>query len=83
MPVDICETATDNTLRLVDDFIQSSTLYKEAFALSCLGNHPVYDALYLTVARRHNAVLLSMDKKLGKLANKHNIKTFQFGKKAS
>ncbi len=78
--MDVCETAIDNTLQLVDDFMPSMTLYKEAFAFSCLVNHRLYDALYLTSARRHSAILLSMDKKLGKLANKHNIKTLTIGK---
>ncbi len=66
---EICDRHIEQTIRLVDDFIHDKELYREAFALACQENHSVYDMLYLTLARRNNAVLLSLDKKLITLAS--------------
>jgi predicted nucleic acid-binding protein len=74
LPLDICETSMNKTIALVDDFIQTEELYREAFSFSCQVNHPVYDSMYLICARRHNAIFISVDKKLTKLAQKHSIK---------
>ena len=75
LPVLECEFLLNNTLKLVDEIIESKTLYKEAFAFSCQVGHSIYDILYLITARRHNALLLSLDVKLNKIAKKHSIKT--------
>jgi predicted nucleic acid-binding protein len=40
----------------------------EALALACHLDHPVYDCLYLALARREAAVLLTADQKLMALA---------------
>ncbi len=74
LPIDLCEALLDQTLALVDDFVNSRLLFQEAFALACQAGRPVYDALYLVVARRHNATLLTRDKKLVKLGKKYSIK---------
>lgn len=74
LPLDKCEYFIDCAVNLVDDIIDSGTLYKEAFVLSCQVGHPIYDVLYLISARRHNSVLLSMDEKLKKIAKKQSIK---------
>lgn len=66
--VTVCEQCIDWAVSLPDDYISESELYREAFALSCQLKHPVYDILYLILARRHHAQLLSMDKKLLRLA---------------
>lgn len=75
MPIRDCEASLQNSLGLVDDLVDSKELYQEAFALACQAAHPVYDALYLALARRHNAYLLTNDKKLVKLAQKNSIRT--------
>jgi predicted nucleic acid-binding protein len=36
-------------------------------------NHSIYDMLYLTLARRNGAVLVSLDKKLNSLAAREGI----------
>jgi predicted nucleic acid-binding protein len=74
LPVDECEDWLDKTLALVDDTISSQTLYQEAFSLACNLGQPVYDVLYLILARRYNAQLLTIDKKLRNIALKQSIK---------
>ncbi len=68
-----CEKGIEQALSFPDDFINELDLYREAFKLGCTMNHPIYDMLYLVVARRNDAVLLTMDKKLIKAADKCSI----------
>lgn len=72
-----CEKNIEQAITLPDDYINDIELYREAFNMSCMLNHPVYDMLYLVLARRNNATLLTMDKKLSIAAQKCNIKTLQ------
>ncbi len=70
-----CEKNIEQAIAIPDDYINDLELYREAFNMSCMLDHPVYDMLYLILARRNNAVLLTMDKKLSTAAQKCNIKT--------
>ena len=74
MPLQICETNTDNAVAIPDDYIHESELYKEAFALGCQTRMPVYDMFFLALARRQNAYLLTLDKKLKRTAVKLSIR---------
>ncbi|MFQ5710080.1 MAG: type II toxin-antitoxin system VapC family toxin [bacterium] len=74
LPLDVCEEMLELTMALSDDFVESSGMYKEAFALACSTHHPVYDTLYLVLARRENGMLLTLDQKLQQLAKKHSVK---------
>jgi predicted nucleic acid-binding protein len=74
LSMETCESGIVDALGIVDDIIGSADLYKEAFALACMTGHPVYDAMFLVLARRHNAILLTRDKKLAKLAKKCSVK---------
>jgi predicted nucleic acid-binding protein len=49
---------------LVDHIEPDRHLQVEALALACHLDHPVYDCLYLALARREAAVLLTADQKL-------------------
>jgi len=53
---------------LVDHIEPDRHLQAEALALACHLDHPVYDCLYLALARREAAVLLTADQKLMALA---------------
>jgi predicted nucleic acid-binding protein len=53
---------------LVDVIEPDRHLQVEALALACHLDHPVYDCLYLALARREAAVLLTADQKLMALA---------------
>lgn len=58
---------------LVDEYVDTSDLCDESLEQSIRLKHSVYDLLYLTVARRNAAFLLTMDKKLKNLARKEGI----------
>ncbi|MBN2244352.1 MAG: type II toxin-antitoxin system VapC family toxin [Candidatus Aminicenantes bacterium] len=64
-----------NTLELVDFYEPSSSLFREAFGRSSQIGHPVYDSLYLVLARRNNAILLTLDTKLADACRTLSIKT--------
>ena len=53
---------------LVDVIEPDRHLQAEALALACHLDHPVYDCLYLALARREAAVLLTADQRLQQLA---------------
>ena len=55
---------------LVDVFESDEALCTEALSLAALHDHPVYDALYVVVALRHGAKLMTADKRLARLAAK-------------
>jgi len=70
----ICEELIEKSIQLIDHFESSLELYREAFQMACKTRHAVYDALYIVLARRNNALLLSVDKKLNDVAKSHGIK---------
>lgn len=55
-------------LALVDDYWDISENNLEALTEAGRLKHPVYDLLYLTLARRTGSILLTVDTKLAKLA---------------
>ena len=55
---------------LVDRLEPDRHLQAEALALACHLNHPVYDCLYLALARREAASLISSDPRLNALAKR-------------
>ena len=75
LPVELCEEFIDKSIQLIDHFEPGSTLYREAFLISCETNHPIYDAFYLVWTRRNNGTLVSLDKKLISIAKSKGLKT--------
>jgi len=61
-------------LELVDDYRDISENIEESLHEGVRLNHPVYDLLYLTLARRNSATLLTQDKRLSNLAKKIGLK---------
>ena len=55
---------------LVDRLEPDRHLQAEALALACHLNHSVYDCLYLALARREAASLISSDRRLNALAER-------------
>jgi hypothetical protein len=53
---------------LVDRVEPDRHLQAEALALACHLGHPVYDCLYLSLARREAATLITADRRLQQLA---------------
>ena len=75
LAIEHCEFLLENTLNLIDEVLDTGSLYKEAFALSCKIQHPVYDAFYLIAARRLNGILITSDTRLKNIAEQLSIKT--------
>jgi predicted nucleic acid-binding protein len=73
LPLDRCEKGLEYALSLPDQLESSLGLHREAFALAARHSHPAYDALYLVLARRNNAAILTMDHRLAELARKLEI----------
>ena len=74
-PYDECEKNIDQSVALPDEFMAEIDLYREAFNLGCKLGHSVYDMMYLVLARRHSAILLTVDKKLVASATKSGVRT--------
>jgi predicted nucleic acid-binding protein len=55
---------------LVDHIEPDRHLHVEALALACHLDHPVYDCLYLALARREAAGLITADRRLLQLAER-------------
>ena len=70
---DLANTYMQCALRLVDRFVPLVENYVEAFHESIRLNHSVYDLLYLTLARRNAATLLTLDTKLTTLCETQGI----------
>jgi len=65
-PLDLLHDAA----ALVDHLEPDATLLAEALALAAHLDHPVYDCLYLVLARREVAALVSCDQRLLTLAER-------------
>jgi predicted nucleic acid-binding protein len=68
------ELAQDG-INMIDQFLNSKDLWKEALREAMNNNHPVYDCLYIICARRNDCILMTTDKKLKKLCKKLEIET--------
>ena len=74
MPAEQCDKGIAYCLDLIDDYIQTRAICREVFAESIKKEHSSYDIIYLIVARRHNAAILSRDRKMNKIAKELGIK---------
>lgn len=63
-------TRLDEALGLIDSFEPDERLVAEALSLAVVHEHPVYDLLYVVLAMRFGARLISADSKLIKLAQR-------------
>lgn len=70
------EEASDylaNALALVTEFRDMRALLPEVFAESIRLDHPVYDLFYFVFARRNDATMYTLDKKLIALCEEHGV----------
>ena len=74
-PFDKCEKSIDHIVSLPDEYVNELQLYRESFKLGCMLDHSVYDMIYLVLARRNNATLLTMDQRLVASAEKAGVDT--------
>lgn len=68
-----CREMAEDGINLIDQFIDEKDLWKEALREALNNEHPVYDCMYIVCARRNDAILLTMDKKLKQLCKKLGI----------
>lgn len=72
-PMEKCGEGIDYCINLVDDYISTRAMCREALAEALQHRHPAYDLFYLILARRNNALLLTKDKKLIQIAKELNV----------
>ena len=61
-------------LSLIDRIVPAQDMAVEALSQACLANHSVYDLMYLTLAKREAAKLLTLDQGMMKLAKRLGVK---------
>lgn len=74
----ICEKGMEYCIELVDDFINTKKLCREAYEEAVKYKHPVYDMFYLICARTNKAQLLTCDKKLAKIGREMNVEIMAY-----
>ena len=74
-PYDKCEKSIDHIVSLPDEYVNELQLYRESFKLGCMLDHSVRNMIYLVLARRNNATLLTMDQRLLVSAEKAGVNT--------
>jgi predicted nucleic acid-binding protein len=58
---------------LIEEYIDISQNYEESLAEGIRIDHSIYDLLYLTIARRNGALLITQDKKLKTIAREQGV----------
>ena len=72
---ELCDEALTVLLNLVETFVPSTQIYRDAFALSrAQKTRAAYDMFYLALALRENAVLLTLDGTLKKEARRAGVR---------
>jgi len=71
---DTLANMADECIGYIDEYVSSYELWKEALRLALEQDHPVYDMLYAVLARRHDAVLLTMDRRLCDVCERLSIR---------
>ena len=75
MDEDKFKSGIDYCIDLIEDFIPTKFLSREVFSEAINHQHPSYDIFYAVIARRNDAILVSKDKKLKKIAKIMGVKT--------
>ena len=75
LSLELCDEALTCLLDLVDTFVPSREIYRDAFALSrAQKTRAAYDMFYLALALRENALLLTLDGTLKKEARRAGVR---------
>ena len=73
LEVEACQKILEISLGLVDTLIQSIEICREAFLGARTEHCSAYDMFYLTLARREDALLITVDQPMRKLAKRLGI----------
>ena len=68
-----CVQNSEVGIDMLDDFVDAGNLWKEALGEAIKNNHSVYDMLYVVLARRNDAVLITNDKTLSQVCKRLRI----------
>lgn len=63
---------------LIDDFFEENEILQDAIDISFLLNHPIYDCIYLSLAKQLKTPFVSMDKRLLAKAKSLDIEIINF-----
>jgi predicted nucleic acid-binding protein len=74
-PQGLCEEMIQDCIGYVDEFVLSGDLWKDALRISFDFNHSIYDMLYVALAKREGAILLTVDEKLREICGKLSVRT--------
>lgn len=69
-----CLKGIEFCISLVDDFINSRELWREAYSEGMMNQSSTYDMFYLVAARRNSGKIISMDKKLNSIAERAGLR---------
>ncbi len=64
----ICVSGIEFCINLIDTFVDSNELWREAYFEGSKNGTSTYDMFYLVAARRNSAALLTCDKRLSGMA---------------
>ena len=70
---DECIQFVDDGINMIDDFIDSRELRKEALGEGIKNNHSIYDLYYFVLARRNDATLITNDGPLASMCREQKI----------
>ena len=68
----------DSIDSLITKFVEPKSYAKEVLAEATKLKHPAYDMFYFVLARRYNAVLLTVDKRLADLCAQNRVSCVHF-----
>jgi len=68
-----CIQYVEDSITMIDDFIDGRELWKEALGEGIKNNHSVYDMYYAVLARRNDAILITNDGPLAKICKELKI----------
>jgi len=67
----------EDCIGFVHEFVDSTDLWRDALSLAREHNHSVYDMLYAALAKRNNAMFISMDKELCRIGEAMQLKVMK------
>ncbi|MHC4870652.1 MAG: type II toxin-antitoxin system VapC family toxin [Planctomycetota bacterium] len=73
MPVNECERGLAAALKIPDKIVDIEDMAAETLNTAFITGMTVYDMFYMVLARRYNAHLMTLDKKLAKASVKQGI----------
>jgi predicted nucleic acid-binding protein len=70
---DECIKYIHDGLDFIDVFIDTETIWEEAFSEGINNNHSVYDMFYMVAARRNTGTLITKDSTMAAICKKNHV----------